>query len=158
MAGCAPFFFCSTVVDTVISRDGETLQLGEMTLTFYLAPGHTEDGLYTVVEPYGIFLSGDYLSDVEFPFITSSYKEYVKTVEKASFIMENHDIRFQVPGHGNVTANTQELAQRIAFSEDYLKRLEEYDSTLENDLKANYQFFEGMKDSHYENLKLLKDK
>ena len=56
-------------IDIVISEDAQTLMLGDTTLTFYLAPGHTEDGLFTVIEPYGILFAGDYLSDVEFPFI-----------------------------------------------------------------------------------------
>jgi hydroxyacylglutathione hydrolase len=62
-------------VDYVISKDGQTLDLGQISLTFYKAPGHTQDSLFTVIEPFGIFLSGDYLSDVEFPFIFSSYKD-----------------------------------------------------------------------------------
>ncbi|MDZ7834980.1 MAG: hypothetical protein U5K84_06225 [Alkalibacterium sp.] len=69
----------------MISKDGETLQLGELMLTFYLAPGHTEDGLYTIDRTGRHFSFGDYLSDVEFPFITTSYKDYKKTTRKASF-------------------------------------------------------------------------
>src|SRR5699024_5323086 len=66
-------------VDYVIEEDGQTLDLDTCILTFYQAPGHTSDGIFTVIEPFGIFLAGDYLSDVEFPFITSNYTDYVQT-------------------------------------------------------------------------------
>ncbi len=31
----------------------------------YNAPGHNDDGLFTIIEPFGLMLSGDYLCDVE---------------------------------------------------------------------------------------------
>ncbi|CAN7513074.1 MBL fold metallo-hydrolase [Rossellomorea sp. LjRoot5] len=42
-------------VDHAISHDGERLELGSLSLTFYKAPGHTHDGLFTIIEPLGIF-------------------------------------------------------------------------------------------------------
>lgn len=138
-------------VDKVIKEDREKLVLTDMTLTFYKAPGHTEDGLFTVIEPLGLFLSGDYLSDVEFPFITSSYRDYVTTVDKARWILDHKDIRIHVPGHGSVTESKKEIRDRLTFSEEYLKRLGEKDSTLEEELKVSFQFYEGMKGSHSEN-------
>lgn len=141
-------------VDRVIKEDREKLVLSDMTLIFYKAPGHTEDGLFTVVEPLGLFLSGDYFSDVEFPFISSSYQDYVTTVDKARWIIGRYDIHIHVPGHGSVSEEKEELLKRIAFSEDYLKRLGEKDSTLEQELKESFQFFEGMKDSHQKNIEM----
>lgn len=138
-------------VDRVIKEDREKLVLGDMTLVFYKAPGHTEDGLFTVIEPLGLFLSGDYLSDVEFPFITSSYRDYVTTVDKARWILDHKDIRIHVPGHGSVTESKKEIRDRLTFSEEYLKRLGENDRTQEQELKDKYRFFEGMKNSHQVN-------
>lgn len=143
-------------VDRVIREDREKLVLSDMTLMFYKAPGHTADGLFTVVEPLGVFLSGDYFSDVEFPFITSSYKDYVTTVDKAGRIMDHKDIRIHVPGHGSVSDEREELLERIAFSADYLKRLAEKDTTLETALKEKFRFFEGMKSSHQVNREMAK--
>jgi len=144
-------------VDRVIKEDGEKLELGEMTLTFYKAPGHTDDGLFTVIEPYGIFLSGDYLSDVEFPFIESSYYDYVETVNKARWLQAHHDIKVHVPGHGNVTEEEIELTDRLKFSEGYLIRLKEEDLSLVKELIERFTFFEGMKDSHTDNLTRVKE-
>src|SRR5690606_29710983 len=78
-----------------IDSDGEEVKIGDLSLIFYTAPGHTIDSLFTIIEPYGIFLAGDYLSDVEFPFI-HNYKDYVNTMDKASFIMEKYDLRYLV--------------------------------------------------------------
>lgn len=145
------------IVDNVIKKDGSTIKCADMTLTFLKAPGHTDDGLFTIVEPFGIFLSGDYLSDVEFPFIASSYKDYVRTVEKAERLVEDYAIAFHVPGHGNVTDQTDEIRDRISLSKNYLKRLKADDQTLEKDLRKKYRFFEGMKESHYQNYNYLNE-
>ncbi|OJF92118.1 MBL fold metallo-hydrolase [Alkalibacterium sp. 20] len=139
-------------VDRVIKKDGEKMELGDMTLNFYKAPGHTNDGLFTVIEPCGIFLSGDYLSDIEFPFITSGYHDYIDTIDKASLIMQYHDINIHVPGHGNATNQKQEIMDRIDFSKQYLKRLLNNDTELEKECRSKFRFFEGMKSSHLENV------
>jgi len=140
------------IVDRAILKDGEKMELGDITLTFYKAFGHTSDGLFTVVEPSGIFLSGDYLSDVEFPFIESSYKDYVKTADKASWIMDHYDIQFHVPGHGNATSQKQKINERITFSKHYLARLLADSAELEKECRNRFRFFEGMKSSHLENV------
>lgn len=151
-----PYALEYPTVNKVIKKDGEKLVLGDMMLTFYIAPGHTEDGLFTVIEPDGIFLSGDYLSDVEFPFITSSYNDYINTVDKASVILQHHNVHIHVPGHGTVTKQKQDIIDRINDSKDYLRRLKENDETLVQDLKEQYPFFEGMKSSHFSNIKIIK--
>lgn len=140
--------------DIVIINDGQKLELGSMTLTFYNAPGHTDDSLFTVVEPQGIFLSGDYLSDVEFPFIASDYNDYVNTISTAENIMLNHNITTQIPGHGSVTQNQEEIINRINRSKYYLDQLLLDDGELEDYLNKEYKFFDGMKSIYYENRKI----
>lgn len=143
-------------VDIVVKENGQTLDLGRTTLTFYLAPGHTDDGLFTVVEPFGIFLSGDYLSDVEFPFIYSSFKDYQHTVEKAEKIFHNHTIRLHVPGHGKTTNSQEEMTNRLSSSKMYLNNLVEEDEGLETILRKKYKFYNGMKEIHEENIRKAK--
>ncbi|OEH92341.1 MBL fold metallo-hydrolase [Bacillus solimangrovi] len=142
------------IVDIVVSSDGQKLDLGDITITFYKAPGHTDDSLFTVIEPYGIFLSGDYLSDVEFPFIYTSYKDYVHTIEKAERISDNHQINVLIPGHGNTTDESHEIKSRIDFSKYYLTQLHVSDEDLETQLHEKYPFYEGMKNAHNENIKM----
>lgn len=141
-------------VDYIVEEDGQELTLGTSKLLFYLAPGHTDDGLFTIVEPLGIFLSGDYLSDVEFPFIYDSYLDYNKTIRKAKDILSNHSISVQVPGHGHTTENKVEMQDRLKFSEEYLEQLIDEQGNMEEVLKKRFTFYDGMKDFHLENKQL----
>jgi hydroxyacylglutathione hydrolase len=142
-------------VDIVVSEDGYELELDSITMTFYQAPGHTNDGLFTVIEPYGLFLSGDYLSDVEFPFIFSSYKDYVNTINKAENILLNHQIKTHIPGHGSTTQNQREIQKRINDSKYYLTQLPHDEGELEKHLSREYPFFEGMKSIHIDNKEIV---
>lgn len=140
-------------VDEVIKTDGQQLQLGDTNLTFYLAPGHTKDGLFTLIEPQGIFLAGDYLSDVEFPFIEDSYSAYVNTMEKMATLLKQHTIHYLVPGHGHVTDDDSDMSDRLNGSTHYLKQLRVNPDQLENECRKRYPFFEAMKSSHVTNVK-----
>lgn len=141
-------------VDIVIEKDGQKLKLGNSVLTFYLAPGHTKDGLFTIVEPAGIFLSGDYLSDVEFPFIYSSYEDYVLTVKKVQKMMVKHTLHIHIPGHGNVTEDMNELQARVNQSMHYLEMLRTNPDESIIYIKENYPFFNSMLQTHEENIKM----
>ncbi|MZQ87135.1 MBL fold metallo-hydrolase [Paenibacillus sp. 5J-6] len=121
-------------LDIVIQEDGQQFHLGETTLTFYLAPGHTADGLMTVVEPLGILIAGDYLSDFELPFIYDSAKAYGDTLDKSSLILEKHNIQLLIPGHGIATWDQNEMKRRVDLAADYLKRLRQ--SVIANDEAA----------------------
>ncbi|MCA1060502.1 MBL fold metallo-hydrolase [Rossellomorea aquimaris] len=143
-------------VDHAITSDGEKLNLGQLTLTFYKAPGHTHDGLFTVIEPLGILLTGDYLSDVEFPFICNSYIDYKKTMKKAESILEHHSIGIHVPGHGTVTDDRAEMTRRLEESSYYINHLLQDEEEVEAFCRERYSFFEGMKSIHFENLEIAK--
>ncbi|TFB15029.1 MBL fold metallo-hydrolase [Filobacillus milosensis] len=143
-------------VDISVSNDGESINLGDVTLTFYKAPGHTNDGLFTVIEPLGIFLSGDYLSDVEFPFIFSSYNDYLDTMKKADYILKNHNINYHIPGHGFITEDKQEMLNRLNFSQYYLENLMTDSEELEAYCRKKFNFFDGMQSIHFENKKIAK--
>ena len=145
-------------VDIIIEQDGYQLHIDEVTITFYKAPGHTNDGLFAVIEPYGIFLAGDYLSDMEFPFICSSYEDYMDTVTKAKQLLSMHSIRTLVPGHGTTTQDLQEITRRINDSKFYLDQLHKVDEGLEELLRVKYSFFEGMKESHTKNIEMARCK
>ncbi|MED1470593.1 MBL fold metallo-hydrolase [Bacillus salipaludis] len=110
-------------VDIVIEEDGQKLMIGDTTITFYLSPGHTHDGLFTVIEPEGIWITGDYLSDFELPFIYDSAKAYGATLQKAEQILEKHNVAVMIPGHGQATTSQGEMKRRIQLSQDYLERL-----------------------------------
>ncbi|MDF2651101.1 MAG: hypothetical protein K0Q73_6906 [Paenibacillus sp.] len=111
------------VLDIIISEDAEELRIGDTLLAFYKSPGHTPDGLFTVIEPLSIWIAGDYLSDFELPFIYHSAKKYKETLNIASQILDQHSIELLVPGHGQVTTDTMEMKRRLNLSSDHLERL-----------------------------------
>ena len=110
-------------LDLVIEKDGQQLILGNTILTFYLSPGHTHDGLFTVIEPSGVWITGDYLSDFELPYLFDSAKAYLETLHKAQLVLDAHKINVLVPGHGQPTGQEDEMKRRIVLARDYLNRL-----------------------------------
>ncbi|WJH32927.1 MBL fold metallo-hydrolase [Paenibacillus sp. CC-CFT747] len=149
------------VLDHVMEEDGQKLVLGETVLTFYLAPGHTEDGLFTVVEPLGLLLAGDYLSDFERPFVSHSASAYEETLEKALALLNRHAIRHLVPGHGRHTADRTEMRRRLTLAQDYLARLKR--AVLEGDegemkrMKGEHAYPSAFtEECHRENIRIIR--
>lgn len=140
-------------IDIVIKEDGQVLELQDLTCRFYLSPGHTSDGLFTVVEPFGILLAGDYLSDVEFPFI-EDYEAYLATIQKVQTIISEKDVEVLVPGHGTTTDNLDEIQKRIDVSLLYLNNLAD-GSTDETELQKLYPFYKGLQEMHELNKKAV---
>ena len=140
-------------IDIVIKDDGQIVELEDVACTFYLAPGHTEDGLFTVVEPYGILLAGDYLSDVEFPFI-EEWESYKNTLQKAAAIISDKKIQTLVPGHGRVTNDFMEIQKRVDESMLYLNNLA-IGIDQEEVLQHQYPFYNGLKEMHELNKKIV---
>jgi hydroxyacylglutathione hydrolase len=146
-------------VDIAVQADGQTLQIGTTRLVFYKAPGHTSDGIFTIVEPHGIWIAGDYLSDLEFPYIYNSSAAYEETMSKAKRILAEHTIHLLIPGHGNVTASAEEMTARMDHSLAYIHSMQEAIRQKDWDacerLIGNCPFPGGMKDFHADNRKLM---
>ena len=136
-------------IDIVIEEDGQKLQLGETICTFYFAPGHTKDGLFTIIAPHRILLAGDYLSNVEFPFV-GNINEYMSTLHKVQALFDNHQFSTLVPGHGATTEDEQQILRRIQQSLEYLILLRT-NMDLEPMLKERYPFYNGLIEMHREN-------
>ncbi|PLS17548.1 hydrolase glyoxylase [Bacillus sp. M6-12] len=145
-------------VDITVAADGEAIELDGVSLTFYKAPGHTADGIYTVISQYGILLAGDYLSDVEFPFIYDSWEAYMDTMKKTITILEKDNILILVPGHGNTADTKNEIRDRVEFSIQYLQSLTQEGQDIEEVLKNKYRFYEGLKNVHEHNKKQVAGK
>lgn len=144
-------------VDIVITKDGEQLKIGNTTLTFYEAKGHTDDGIFTIVDSLGIWIAGDYLSNIEFPFIYSSSKDYIETLEKIEVILSNHFIKFLIPGHGHIAISTEEIIKRKNNSLQYLVSLKQAIQNNEEHahLMKPYPYKRGLKVCHEENVQFL---
>lgn len=148
-------------LDHTIDHDGQTLEIGNTRLMFYLASGHTSCDLFCVVEPLDLLIAGDYLSDIEFPYIYHSSYEYEKTLQKVDTIFVRHSLELLIPGHGNVTSQLNEMKRRQTESFRYIHLLREAVQTdqlhlLEQEL-AKYDFPHGMRSFQEGNVELVRN-
>ncbi len=51
------------------------MQISSDDYTFYQAIGHNKDGIITHNSMKGILITGEYLSNIEFPFIYESFEK-----------------------------------------------------------------------------------
>ncbi len=111
--------------DFFVYRDGVQFRHGNTKMTFYLAPGHTADSMMVVVWQLGLCLAGDYLCNVEFPFIYYSSVEYEKTLEKMPHIHDRNWFTRLVPGHGDPALTINEWLRRRTEGLAYIYALRE---------------------------------
>ncbi|HEU5139931.1 MAG TPA: MBL fold metallo-hydrolase [Bacillales bacterium] len=142
--------------DIIIEADGQATEIGGTKLTFYKAPGHTPDGIFTIVEPLGIWIAGDYLSDVEFPFIYDGSAAFEETLLKTNKILDNHDIRLLVTGHGHVARDKREIQKRQQKALSYIRGLRKAEKSSLESLWGEVRFPRGMKAEHEQNIRLIK--
>jgi hydroxyacylglutathione hydrolase len=144
-----------------IKQNGQIIEIGETKLTFYQAKGHTGDGIFTIVEPLGVFIAGDYLSDVEPPYIYSSSSDYEHTLQNLDRILEKHTITILIPGHGHPTESIGEMKLRQQTGFSYIKSVRTYIEECKSEeeslsLIEHYSFPKGIKPFHIGNMKLMK--
>ena len=155
-----PYAVSYPEINIAAANDGQELVLGETRLTFYSAPGHNPDGLWTVIEPHGVLIAGDYLSDIEFPYIYQSSTAYEQTLTKLDGILKRHSISLLIPGHGQVTTNQAEMRQRQQQSFEYITELRgfvaERDQSAIDAMLQRYPFPLGMKNFHEGNQTLMR--
>lgn len=147
-------------VDIVVSKDGQEVLIGEERFIFYLSPGHTNDGIFTIIASQRILIAGDYLSDLEFPFICYSAEAYLKTLEKVDLILQNHIIQILIPGHGQyLKDNVKDILFRKQRDEKYILDLKK--SLLNNSRfplehwLSQFPFPKGLIDQHEKNKKQM---
>jgi hydroxyacylglutathione hydrolase len=148
------------VIDHIISADGEQLKIGETVLTFYHAFGHNHDGLIAVVEFEMVLIAGDYLSDIEFPFVYYDVNEYKRTINTLQRRLEESNAFTLIPSHGSVTNDPTEIQQRINDSKQYLRLLtsepteEQFTQFL---IEKEYRFTTIFKKRHEDNLQIVRN-
>ena len=104
-------------------KDSLSIKLGSVELILFKASGHTSDGLFYIIPELKLWIAGDYLSDIEFPFIEDGLKEYYDTLERADKIINEFDIDFLIPGHGTIAFTKSEMISRLDKSINYLNGL-----------------------------------
>lgn len=120
-----PYPLAYPSVGMAIREEREELSLGGTRLILFQAKGHTEDGLFALLDPPGLFLAGDYLSDIEIPYVFHSSAAYERTMLLASAILEEFPVHLLVPGHGHPTTDVGEMMRRVESSLRYLRSLRE---------------------------------
>lgn len=146
-------------VEVCAKSDGDTFVVGGTQFVFYQAPGHNDDGLFTVIEPLGLLLAGDYLSDVEFPFIYHSSIEYERSLLKLDSILARHPLQMLITGHGDFTQEKSEMKRRQLESLHYIRSMREYlsagDQTKVDELIGNCRFPRNQRKFHKNNQLLM---
>ncbi|NUO00824.1 MAG: MBL fold metallo-hydrolase [Saprospiraceae bacterium] len=148
-------------IDVVARQPGQAFALGKTRLIFFPAPGHNNDGLFTLATWEGrcIWLAGDYLSAVEFPFIYHSSEAYEQTLHLAAEILEQYQPELLVAGHGPATVSQKEMTQRISDALSYIQTMRqcirENLPFPEEHLWQRYLFRKGQESFHQDNAVLM---
>jgi hydroxyacylglutathione hydrolase len=113
--------------EIIIIADYQTLFIDGLECIFYKAPGHTFDGMFTIIPSKNLWIAGDYLSNIEIPFIDDSSEKYQNTLDKALKIFKKYiDIHILVPGHGDVSMLRSDIHFRIKRDITYLQMVSDY--------------------------------
>lgn len=147
-------------VDFPIDGEETSLSLGKTKLTFFQAPGHNDDGIFTLIEPLGTFIAGDYFSDIEFPYIYFNSYKYEETLLKLDEILSKYTIKILIPGHGNPTRDVTEMRKRQRDSLEYIRQMRKLVLTDDEEgmdrLIKGCKFPRNMKKFHDQNRLLMK--
>lgn len=148
-------------IDMIITTDYEKKQIQGETYLFHQAEGHNRDGLLTYQESREILIAGDYLSNIEFPYVEHSLLKYRQTLDKLDAMIGQNGVSLLVTGHGDFTNSKSEMLQRIGESRKYLDDLEwavrsgkPFDL---DELFKKYKFPGIMKKFHEANMKLVQE-
>lgn len=109
-----------------IRRDRGVRGDGEEHLGFlcFHAEGHTRDGLVLHHRASGALIVGDYLSDLEFPFVYVSVRAYAQTLERFARILAEHPPSVLVSQHGPVAFGPEAAARRLDEARGYILGLQ----------------------------------
>ena len=129
-------------------------------MTFYLSPGHNRDGMFTLIEPTGVLIAGDYLSNVEFPYIYHSIADYEQSLDKVEGLILDGRVKLLIPGHGDITEDVEEMRKRLVDSRRYIadlvKAVKNQEPFSMDRLWEQYDFPIIMSKFHEGNMSLVK--
>ncbi len=112
--------------DIIIEKNNEIININGVELVFYDAKGHNHDGLMLFIPQFKVFIAGDYLSNIEFPYVYYSCESYLKVLGTAKNVLQHNVVNYLISGHGDYTSNKKEMLQRCEESLDYILNIKEY--------------------------------
>lgn len=146
-------------IDSPKAGEGESMRIGQDDYRFYQAPGHNYDGLITFNQSKGILVVGDYLSNIEFPYVYHSFQAYRDTLTTLARLIDSGKVTLLITGHGDATQDYNEMQNRLRESYAYLDQLEEAVRSEkafdEKTLFKRYDFPGIMKKFHDKNVALM---
>ena len=135
-----------------ILTDVQTLTIENTQLIFYLAPGHVTDGLFIIIPSKNCWIAGDYLSNIEIPFVDDNLKDYILTLTKAQSILDQYkEITILITGHGDLALSRSEIHTRIHNDIAYLQCLVSQNDENITEIINRYSFHFIMFDAHEKN-------
>ncbi|MCY0863425.1 MAG: MBL fold metallo-hydrolase [Sulfobacillus sp.] len=91
-------------------------------LQVFHIPGHTRDSISVVYQ--NLYVVGDYLSALEFPFINSSSTDYLNSLTRMQHLIAEYAIDLVVSQHGPPARGPDEIARRFALAFTYIEELQ----------------------------------
>jgi len=119
-----PYAISYPNIDQPVLDGVDTLKLGTETILFFPAPGHNRDGMLTLLPERGILIAGDYLSNIEFPYVYHSISQYRITLGTLGDLIDSGRVGLLITGHGDATDSQEEMQARLRDSHQYLDDLE----------------------------------
>jgi len=144
-------------IDIVLEEDDTELSLGNSTYEVTYALGHNDDSIFLLDPEHEVLIAGDYLSNIEFPYVYHSFKEYDTTLDKFKKRIDSNRIKLLVPGHGDFTTDFQDMRKREEDARWYLQELKRLGIDFPfKEYVTRYDFPQVMLKFHQANLDLLK--
>ncbi len=148
-------------VDIVVPEHDFSIYINEIEILFFKAQGHVSDGLFMIIPALHLWVAGDYLSNIEIPFIDHDYHAYWDTITTAAILFDQFDdIHILIPGHGDVATERTEIKDRISKDKRYLELLKkedvEHPSLDALALIRSYQNNPNLIKAHQKNIMSLK--
>ena len=109
-------------IDLVIQQE-ETLEIGSVPITFFLTPGHDATHMSLMIEPMHLLICGDYGSNIEPPFIEHDSAAYLRSLQTLQTAIYEYEIRWFIPGHGDLCDNRSDMIKRLSDAEEYILAL-----------------------------------
>lgn len=149
-------------VDIPAQGEGTELRVEGLSLITWPAPGHTPDGLIIYVPEAEALLVGDYLSNIEFPFIYHDLAAYRGTLERLERIIRQYRPRYLVPGHGDICLSLEDMLSRLRNDQQYLQEVEvaaaSGAATTTTNWPERYPYSRGLRQEHEGNLQRARAK
>lgn len=107
-------------IDLMVGDAQSQFKLANDNWEAWPAPGHHQDAIILWEPAHRLLIVGDYLSDIEFPFVYHSFSAYHRTLDQLEEIIRDRKPNLLLPGHGKPTTDPQEMLHRVAESRQYL--------------------------------------